>query len=81
MTVCVCMRTHVQQRHSKPEQGKETFRECEEERTDTEPRVHLLRAAVLQQRLNQDIQIFFRGLLSELLLTRRTQGEGRATEG
>lgn len=69
----------MQQRRSEPGQGKETLRDCEGRRTDTEPRVHLLRAAVLQQRLNQDIQIFFRGLLSELLLARQTQEEGRET--
>lgn len=46
------------------------------ERTDTEPRVHLLWVAVLQQGLNQDIQIFFRGLLGELLLTWQTKEDG-----
>ena len=64
----------------KEEEEKEEEEE-EEERSDTEPRVHLLWAAVLQQGLNQDIQIFFRGLLSELLLTWQTDEEGRGTRG
>lgn len=36
---------------------------------------------MLQQGLNQDIQIFFRGLLGELLLTRQKKEEMGETEG
>lgn len=66
------------------EQGKEwqwksEIWEKKEAGTDTEPRVHLLWAAVLQQGLNEDVQIFFRGLFSELLLRWR-KGGGREGE-
>lgn len=53
----------------------------EKRRISTEPRVHLLRAAVLQQGLNQDVQVLFRRLLGELLLTRQTGGERRGEAG
>lgn len=55
-----------------------------EQRMGTEPGVHLLGAAVLQQRLDQDVQVFFRGLFSELLLRpkrRETGGVGWGLEG
>lgn len=62
------------QKHTKWSAGGSVVRKG---RADTEPRVHLLRAAVLQQRLNQDVQISFRSLLGELLLARRTHSEER----
>lgn len=46
----------------------------------TEPSVHLLRAAVLQQGLNQDVQVFFWRLSSELLLARQTGFERQDDE-
>lgn len=36
---------------------------------------------MFQQGLNQDIQIFFRGLLSELLLTLQTKEDGTEIKG
>lgn len=59
----------------------EEEREQRNRRISTEPCVHLLRAAVLQQGLNQDVQVFFRRLLGELLLTRQTGGERRGEAG
>lgn len=46
----------------------------------TEPRVHLLRAAVLQQGLNQNIQVYLWRLSGELLLARQTGFERQDDE-
>lgn len=78
---CVCVRESVNMCMHLCMWGTKTFktrRELKYNRaeTSTEPCVHLLRAAVLQQGLNQDILIFFRGLFSELLLTRHTARRG-----
>lgn len=76
-----CVRTHIYTGPCVRQRLTERLRYEKKPRIDTEPRVHLLWAAVLQQGLNQDVQIFFRGLLSELLLTRQmeeeTGGNGR----